>query len=180
MTEAAVAPLERAQKLAGAAATFAVVAAIMIVLAAAAREVALPAAEVLRSREATPDWRGALNLFNAVGSFVVLALPSFMLAGALIELSKVLEEYGKGQFFTLKASAGVRKAAESALWAMAFKVTISPTIFGWITRSDDVRGFVWQLEPFDLGLIAFAAFVMVLGRVLEAAARIKEENDEIV
>ena len=29
-------------------------------------------------------------------------------------------------------------------------------------------------------LIAFAAFVMVLGRVLEAAARIKEENDEIV
>ena len=63
---------------------------------------------------------------------------------------------------------------------MAFKVVISPTIFNWITQSDDISGFVWRLEPFDLGLIAFAAFVMVLGRVLEAAARIKEENDEIV
>jgi hypothetical protein len=180
MTEAAIAPLERAQKLAGAAATVAVISAIMIVLAAVGRDIAVPAAEVLRSQEVTPDWRGALNLFNAVGSFVVLALPSFMLAGALLELSKVLDEYGKGHFFTLKASAGVRKAAESALWAMAFKVLISPTIFNWITQSDDIRGFVWRLEPFDLGLIAFAAFVMVLGRVLEAAARIKAENDQIV
>jgi hypothetical protein len=36
------------------------------------------------------------------------------------------------------------------------------------------------MEPFDVGLIAFAAFVAVLGRVLEEAARIKAENDQIV
>lgn len=180
MTEAAIAPLERAQKLAGTAATLAIVAGVMIILAAAGDNIAMPAAEALRSREVTPDLRGALTLFHIVGSFLVLAIPDFMLAGALFELSKVLEEYGKGQFFTLKASIGVRKAAESALWAMAFKVLISPTLFNWITQWDDVRGVVWKLESFDLGLIAFAAFVMVLGRVLEAAATIKQENDEIV
>jgi len=177
MTDAAVAPLERAQKLAGVTATLAVIAAIIITIGAVA-DVAAPAAGALRAQEVTPDWRGALNLFAAIASFFVLALPSFLLAGALLELSRVLDEYGKGQFFTLKASAGVRKAGESALWALAFKIVISPTLFSWITHEG--RGFIWRLETFDLGLVAFAAFVMVLGRVLEAAARIKAENDEIV
>lgn len=48
----------------------------------------------------------------------------------------------------------------------------------WITQEG--RGFIWQMEAFDIGLTAFAAFIMVLGRVLEAAAKIKAENDEIV
>jgi len=178
MTQAAATPLEQAKDHAGIAATIAVVGAIILVIGAVGREVIGPAAEVLQSREITPDLRGALNLFNAVGVFWVLALPSFLLAGALLDLSKVLDEYGKGQFFTIKASAGVRKAGEGALWALAFKIVISPTLFSWITQEG--RGFVWHMEPFDFGLVAFAAFVMVLGRVLEAAARIKEENDEIV
>ena len=180
MTEAAIAPLDRAQKLAGGAATFAVVAGLLLIVGAAGREIAGPVAMALRDQEVTWDWRGVINFTGAVFSFVILAVPAFMLAGALFELSGVLDEYGKGQFFTLKASAGVRKAAESALWAMAFKVVISPTLFNWVARTDDIRGVVWKLEPFDLGLIAFAAFVAVLGRVLEAAARIKAEIDEIV
>src|SRR5690606_6783549 len=178
MTQAATAPLERAQKLAGGAATFAVAAAIIIAIGAVGREIVGPAVEQLRSREITADLRGALNLVNVLGVFWVLALPSFMLAGALLDLSRVLEEYGKGQFFTVKAGVSVRKAAEWMLWALAFKIMISPTLFSWITHEG--RSFVWNLEPFDLGLVALAAFVMVLGRVLEAAARIKEENDEIV
>jgi hypothetical protein len=93
-------------------------------------------------------------------------------------LSKALDEYGKGQFFTLKASAHVRKAGEGAIWALVFKIVASPTILSWITQQ--WRGFVWHFEAFDIGLVAFAAFVMVLGRVLEAAARIKAENEEIV
>ncbi len=177
MNEAAAAPLQRAQELAGGAATAAVVGAVLISLGAVA-EGASPALDALRSQQVTFDLRGFLELLRVFGLFWVLALPSFLLAGALLDLSKVLDEYGKGQFFTLKASAGVRKAAEGALWALAFKIVASPTIYSWITQEG--RGFIWHFEPFDLGLIAFAAFVMVLGRVLEAAARIKEENDEIV
>lgn len=178
MTEAAIAPLERARKLAGGAATFAVIAAIMITIGAVGREVVAPAAEVLRGREVTPDLAGVAALINAAGVFWVLALPSFILAGALLDLSRVLKEYEKGQVFTLRASAGVRKAGEAAIWALAFKIVISPTAYSWITHEG--RGFIWNMEPFDLGLIAFAGFVMVLGRVLEAAARIKAENDEII
>jgi len=178
MSQAVAAPLARAQKLAGGAATVAVVGAILIAIGAVGREIVPPAVEALRSGEVTPDLAGVLNFIRAVGAFVVLAVPSFLLAGALLDLSKVLDEYGKGQFFTLRASAGVRKAAEGALWALAFKVVASPTIFSWITQEG--RGFIWRFETFDLGLMAFAAFVAVLGRVLEAAARIKQENDEIV
>jgi hypothetical protein len=177
MSAVAAAPLERAQKLAGGAATLAVIAAILIAIGGFA-DVAAPAARRLLEGEVTLSLRGLLSFIGAVATFLLLAAPAFLLAGALFELSAVLDEYGKGQFFTLRASAGVRKAAEAALWAMAFKIVISPTLYSWITQEG--RGFVWRMEPFDLGLIAFAAFVMVMGRVLEAAARIKQENDAIV
>jgi hypothetical protein len=178
MSESAAAPLERAQKLAESAGIVALIAAGLIVLGAVGHEAGGPALTTLRNTVVTPDIAGALNLFRAVAAFSVLALPSFLLAAALVDLSRVLDEYGKGRFFTLKASAGVRKAGEGALWALAAKILISPTVFSWITHEG--RGFIWHFESFDLGLIAFAAFVMVLGRVLEAAARIKAENDQIV
>jgi len=175
---AAAAPLKRAQELAGGAATLAVIAAVIIAITAALSDLAAPALRALRDGEVTPDIEGALNLLRAVAAFSVLAAPNFMLAGALFVLSQVLDEYGKGQFFTVRASVNVRKAAEWALWALAFEIMISPTLFSWITQQG--RGFIWNMEAFELGLVAFAGFVMVLGRVLEAAARIKEENDEIV
>jgi len=177
MTQAAAAPLARAQQLAGGAATIAVVAAVLIAIGAVAGEMD-PVIIALRNREVTPDWSGVVAMINAVGVFWLMALPSFLLAGALLDLSKVLDEYGKGQFFTLRASAHVRKAGEGAIWALVFKIVASPTIVSWITHEG--RGFIWNMEAFDLGLFAFAAAVMVLGRVLEAAARIKAENDEIV
>jgi hypothetical protein len=177
MTGAAAAPLERAKKLADGAVTVAVIAAILIAIASVA-DVVAPGVRAVQEGAVTPDLAGALNLFRAIGVATVLALPGLLLAGALMDLSRVLDEYGKGQFFTTRASKGVRKAGESALWALAFKIVISPTLHNWITQEG--RGLVWRMEPFDLGLVAFAAFVMVLGRVLEAAARIKEENDQIV
>jgi hypothetical protein len=177
MTQAAAAPLERAQQLAGGAATVAVVAAVLIALAAVAGEID-PVILALRNREVTPDWAGVVVMINAVGVFWLMALPGFLLAGALLDLSKVLDEYGKGRFFTLRASAHLRKAGEGAIWALVFKVVASPTIASWITHEG--RGFLWRMESFDLGLLAFAAAVMVLGRVLEAAVKIKAENDEIV
>ena len=177
MTQVAAVPLERAQQLAGGASTVAVVGAVLIVLAAVAGEVD-PVIMAARNREVTPDLLGAAALISAVGVFWLMALPSFLLAGAMLDLSKVLDEYGKGRFFTLRASAHVRKAGEGAIWALVFKIVASPTILSWITHEG--RGFIWHIEPFDLGLFAFAAAVMVLGRVLEAAAKIKAENDEIV
>lgn len=177
MTQAAAVPLERAQQLAGGAATVAVIAAVLIAIGAVAGEID-PVIVALRNREVTPDWAGAAVMITAVGVFWLMALPGFLLAGALLDLSKVLDEYGKGQFFTLRASKHIRKAGEGAIWALVFKIVASPTIVSWITNEG--RGFIWRMEAFDLGLFAFAAAVVVLGRVLEAAAKIKAENDEIV
>lgn len=177
MTQAAAVPLDRAQQLAGGASTVAVIGAVLIALAAVAGEVD-PVIMAVRNREVTPDLTGAAALISAVGVFWLMALPSFLLAGAMLDLSKVLDEYGNGRFFTQRASTHVRKAGEGAIWALAFMIVASPTIVSWITHEG--RGFIWRMEPFDLGLFAFAATVMVLGRVLEAAAKIKAENDEIV
>ena len=94
MTEAALAPLQRAQQLAGGAATAAVIGAVLLVIGAVGREIMPPAAEALRSGEVTPDLAGVLAFIRAVGAFIVLAVPSFLLAGALLDLSKVLDEYG--------------------------------------------------------------------------------------
>ena len=90
----------------------------------------------------------------------------------------ITREHHPEQKGVTETSTHVRKAGEGALWALGFKIVGSPTLLSWVTHEG--RGFTWHFEPFDLGLIAFAAFVAVLGRVLEAAARIKEENDEIV
>ncbi|MGE0740929.1 MAG: DUF2975 domain-containing protein [Hyphomonadaceae bacterium] len=177
MTEVAASPLDRARKLGETASVVATIAAVIIVVTTVVN-LAGPAAGALREQKVTLDLAGLSSLGLIVLRHVILAVPNFLLAGAIYELSKVLDEYGKGQFFTLRASVAVRKAGEDALWALAFKILISPTVYAWVTHEG--RGFIWHYEPFDLGLVAFAAFVMVLGRVLEAAARIKAENDQIV
>ncbi|MBU6371564.1 MAG: hypothetical protein KJS97_02465 [Alphaproteobacteria bacterium] len=177
MTDAIAVPLARAQTLAAGAATVAVVGAGLVALGALAGGSA-PLVTALRTQEVTLDLKGMAAFASAIGVFTLLALPGLLLAGALLDLSKVLDDFGKGQVFTLTASAHLRKAGEGALWALAFKVVATPTIVSWITHEG--RGVIWKIEAFDIGLIAFAAAIVVLGRVLEAAAQIKSDNDQIV
>lgn len=178
MPQTAVAPLDRARQLAGASSVVAVVAVIMILLATVLADLLAPAWRAWRSGDVTLDWAGLAALTRLLGPHLLEAGPNLLLAGALGELWKVLSEYEQGRFFTLKAALGVRMTGEWALWALGFKVLISPTLLGYVVGEG--RGFVMNFETFDLGLMAFAAFVMLVGRVLEAAAAIKSENDEIV
>lgn len=183
MSTAVLDPLERARKLAGVASVLAVVAVVLIlvtalldVLAPALRDVIAP---MLRGEGGlTFDGAGLRQLIRVLGASLISAAPSFLLAGALGELCKVLKEYEHGRFFSLGAALGVRMTGEWALWALGFKILLAPTLLGYVTGEG--RGFVLHFETFDLALIAFAAFVMLMGRVLEAAAAIKAENEEIV
>ncbi|MFZ4603518.1 MAG: hypothetical protein ACOYM8_13805 [Caulobacterales bacterium] len=177
MTEAATAPLARAQSLAGSAATAAAIGAGLVAVTAGVNE-GVPLITSLRAQEVTLDLQGLAALATAIGVSTLLALPSLLLAAALFDLSKVLDDFGKGQVFTLRAGSHLRAAGEGALWALGFKVVASETIVSWITHEG--RGLIWRIEPFDIGLIAFAAAIVVMGRVLEAAAQIKAENDQIV
>src|SRR5690606_9951730 len=120
------APLQRAQKLASAASTVAVIAAIMLAITAAL-DVAAPGLRALPGL--TPGWEGTLALLHIIGGQLLLALPSFILAGVCFDLSRVLRDYAEGRFFTRRASAGVSKAGEGILWAMAFKCLLSPALY---------------------------------------------------
>ncbi|MCR6644075.1 MAG: DUF2975 domain-containing protein [Terricaulis sp.] len=176
MTLAASAPLARAQKLAAACQVIAIIAAIVLFVSAAL-DVFLPPLALLGGLE--PGWAGAAAFINLIGARAILAAPVIILASVCLDLRKVLSDYAEGRFFTQRAAKGVRKTGEGVLWAMAFKCVISPTLYGVIAEgargAPDVR-----IESFDLGLIALGFFIMMIGRVLEAAAAIKAENDEIV
>ncbi|HRE43363.1 MAG TPA: DUF2975 domain-containing protein [Terricaulis sp.] len=177
MTIAAAAPLARAQKLAAASQVIAIIAAIMLSVSAAV-DVFLPPLTRLGGLE--PGWAGTFALINLIGARAILAAPVIILASVCLDLRKVLSDYAEGRFFTLRAAKGVRKTGEGVLWAMAFKCVISPTLYGLVAEGARGGPPEVRIESFDLGLIALGFFIMMIGRVLEAAAAIKAENDEIV
>ena len=177
MNAAFAAPLARAQKLAQGSSVVAVIAAITLAITAAL-DVAAPGLRALP--DLTPGWAGTHALITIIGAQLLLALPSFILAGVCFDLSRVLGEYAQGRVFTRRASAGVRKAGEGVLWAMAFQCVLSPTLHSFVAEGGAGRNFTLRLETFDLGLIALGFFIMVMGRVLQAAAALKAESDEIV
>ena len=177
MSVAIEAPLARARKLAGAASTGAVVAAAMMEVTALL-DVAAPALRALGAL--APGWHGAAELLRIIGAQWLLALPSFILAGVCVDLSRVLGEYGRGRFFTRRASSGVRKAGEGVLIAMLFHCLLSPSLYQIVMAEGRGRVFDLRIETFDFGLIALGLFLMVMGRVLQAAVALKAENDQIV
>jgi hypothetical protein len=177
MNTAIAAPLARARKLAYGSSVVAIIAAIALIASAVA-DVAAPALRALGGL--SPGWEGTVELIKIIGGRMLLAAPIFLIAGVCVDLRRVLLEYAGGRFFTHRASAGVRKAGEGVLWAMAFKCVLSPWLYSIII--DGVRGGPpsLRLEPFDLGLISLGFFIMVMGRLLQAAAALKAENDQIV
>jgi Protein of unknown function (DUF2975) len=174
MTDAAVAPLARAQKLAETASWLALAAIVMIVLSTL-NELSLGQA-LEKAREGASD--SVFTLIKTVARNSILAAPAWLLVGALFDLRVALREYENGRFFSVKSSAAVRSAGEWTLYALGAKIIGAPTLYAWV--SGQPGGFHFNYESFDLGLVAIAAFVMMIGRVLEAAAALKAENDEIV
>lgn len=176
MNAAVAAPLLHAQKLAQASSTIAVIAAVVLAITAAL-DAAVPGLRALP--DLTPGWDGTFALIRVIGAQLLLALPEFILAGVCFDLSRVLREYADGRFFTARASAGVRKVGEGILYAMAFRCVLSPTLYS-IFAADAGRAFTVKFDTFDLGVVALGFFVMVMGRVLQAAAALKAEHDQIV
>jgi hypothetical protein len=166
------APLSRAQKLASGAGAWVTVGIVVLVATTVAEQIGAP---LLEGFGENPKWQ---DVVRTLAGNLVLAMPSILLACALWELKKVLDEYERASFFTHRASRAVRHAGEWALWALGYKIIAAQTLYGFITQTS--RRIEINFESFDLGLIAFAGFVMLVGRVLEAATAIKKENDEIV
>lgn len=103
--------------------------------------------------------------------------PAIAAAGAVIMLRPVFFEYHAGRFVSEKASRAFQFAGLFALAAFMLKLLIAPlaiSLLGGVA-------FAWRFDPVDLALMVFAASVMMIGSVLEAAAAsLKAENDQIV
>ncbi len=133
-------------------------------------------AGMLQTLLAMPD-ADFIHRVGAVLSLTVPLLPAILFIGALDHLRRALGEYAAGNFFSSSSARSVRRAGEEAVYAMAANAVLVPTILGWVHGSGV---FDISFEPLDWALLAFLIFVAAIGRVLDLAAVIKAENDEIV
>ena len=176
MTADAIAPLERAQKLARFASGLALVALIAILVLTIVRDIALPMLLNLREM-AQPGSAGAVTVVRVVLTQFVETAPNLILVWSLEQLRLVLNEYAVGRFFTSRAAISVRKTGEGVLWAVGVQAVLAPTLLFYLGAEDELG---MRFTTFSLALAAIGLFVMLMGRVLEAAAAIKADSDQIV
>lgn len=171
MAEAA---LERARKAASFAQVLALVA-VIVILATMAAQYGAQSVGALR------DFTGEATLIDQINMILrvwVTVLPALLFVGALLQLRKALQEYEKGEFLSPRSAKAVRLAGEEAAVALLAQVLIVPSIVNWM----DTHGGppVLRAELSDWALLAFVVGVAAVGRVLDIAAAVKAENDEIV
>jgi hypothetical protein len=110
---------------------------------------------------------------------LVEALPALILSWAMFGVSGVLAEYERGRFLSLQASLGLQRAGRGAIVALLLNVLAVPAVVAGLRGTP-----LWPaLNPdaFDLCIWMFAAGMLTVGSVLEAAARaLQHENDQIV
>lgn len=103
--------------------------------------------------------------------------PALVGAFAVTMLRAVFAEYQEGRFLSAKASAAFQRAGFWALGAFFLQMLVAPLAVSLLGGEP----FNWRFDPLDIALMAFAASVLMIGGVLEAAAAsLKAENDQIV
>lgn len=157
-------PMVRARKLADTGSVMLLVAVIAIVVSAVRQHIAGPA---LEAASAGLEFRAVADttLMNAT-----LALPSVFLILALLDLRAALGDC----FFSASAGAALRHAGAWALAALVAKIVLAPTLYGMFELAP--LSIIVTYESFDLGLIGFAALLMLAGSVIETATSRSDEN----
>ncbi|UPT64209.1 MAG: hypothetical protein M0D54_06645 [Hyphomonadaceae bacterium JAD_PAG50586_4] len=122
-------------------------------------------------------------LAAALGAPAALAIkllsyaPAIVAAAAVISLRPVFVEFQEGRFVSTKASAAFQVAGLLALAAFLLKVLVAPLLSAFLGGP----AFTWRVETFDIAMMTFASFVLMVGGALDAAvAALKSENDQIV
>lgn len=151
------APMVRARKMAEGGSLVLMVAVIAIVASTVRQHIADPALQAIAQ---DMSW---MEIANVVLMNSALTLPSIYLILALLQLREALREC----FFTRAAGEALQRAGYWALWAMFAKMILAPTIYA--------QELVVSYDTFDVGIIGFAALLMLAGRVLETATTRIEE-----
>lgn len=125
---------------------------------------------------AVPD---AQAIWTNVAVHVVEALPALILSWTMFGVSRVLAEYERGRFLSLRASLGLQRVGLGAMVALLLNALAVPVAVAALRGTP-----LWAaLNPnvFDLCILMFAAGMLTVGGVLEGAAReLQHENDQIV
>lgn len=163
--------MNKAQQLAGTAHGFAIAAMVLIGISIALHAV-VPALELLGT--------GSLMARQSLQQLSLLlldAVPAVLLFEAVKQLGKALQHFEKGDFFGHNAPAFIARAGDLALQSMIAAMLAVPLFSLWISGKG---GFDLRIEPEFVGMLAFALFISLTGRILGAAASLKEENDAFI
>lgn len=173
MVEGAKVPLEQARQQAQGALVFVWVA-IGILIATTIVEIFVPFAAGLKSGTVVTFADG----LNLLGVRLISESPNIFFAFALLDLRKVLNAYQSGAFFTPASATALIGCGVNAIAAVVMKIFGAPTLLLWVSQRGG--GIETDFDLYDFGVLAIAMTLTLLGRVLQAAAAIKAENDEIV
>lgn len=166
----------RIQKARAQAGKMRVMGAVLIPMLAAAIGLPLIGEIYLVSFEPAP-WAAEVGVLPAILIKLLSYAPAIAAAVAVVMLQPVLAEYHEGRFVSDKASTAFQLAGISALAAFFLKLLIAPIAIALLGGAP----FSWRVEMLDIALMVFAASVMMIGGVLDAAvASLKAENDQIV
>lgn len=122
-------------------------------------------------------WAAEVGAASAILIKLLSYAPAIAAAAAVIMLQPVLVEYHAGRFVSDKASTAFQLAGLSALAAFFLKLLVSPLAISLLGGPP----FAWRFDPMDISLMVFAASVLMIGGVLDAAAAsLKAENDQII
>ena len=170
MTSVASVSLGRARRIASMAHVVAIVACALIALMILA-ESAIPAGDALFSSEGV-----FADRLNRALIAMIPALPLALFFVSLFRLRQALDHYSDGQFFSPKPARHIAGAGINAVLALLAAALVAPALQAWVEGAR----FHIRVEPLMAAMLAFALCVTIVGRILEAAAEIKAENDQIV
>jgi hypothetical protein len=117
-----------------------------------------------------------------MGGATIEAAPAVALAWALWETRRYLGRLARGDLWGPATTQLLGRVGDCLLWAAALSVFVVPNLRSW--AEGGFSGFDWQLEAEDIALAGLGLLLSLIGRVVrnvvEVAATLKAENDQIV
>ena len=131
---------------------------------------------------ASPLWKGgdAHKALINIGLQAVLAAPALFYVAGLRRARQVFRRIGSGELLTLQNSKGLSGVgwclAAGAVWSLTISEGLEPA------QTSQLAVYLDQaaIGARDLTLAALGLGLIMIGRVLAAAVRLKAENDSFV
>ncbi|MEJ0059957.1 MAG: DUF2975 domain-containing protein [Terricaulis sp.] len=127
-------------------------------------------------------WSGGGGSFQDFAMQVVEALPPLILAWGLWETRNYLGRLSKGEVWGPATALLLGRIGDCLLWAAAIAMFVVPNVQNWMQGG--FGGFDWRFDGEYLVLAGLGLLLSLIARVVrnvvEVAAALKAENDEIV